>query len=232
MSKEDYEDLPTAPYFNKHGHLMPDHPELPPEARTQLPLLYILRKELKCKPTEQPASGTPWYSQIQWLATPTVDEDQRPNHIFSITTRMPPARLDTAAPDPALGEMPALCQDQAIVLRTIGTELHEHHLTQCGLKDLHLAQNKDVHLLALKRLMKDEPMEDAIFPEDVKVFAKRYYNQKKDFLFLNPDDILCVNFVQQQHALHVRPCMLVMPQLYQHETEHTMSRDIRAWGKY
>ena len=56
MSKEDYEDLPTVPYFNKHGHLIPDHPELPPEARAQLPLLYLLRKEQKQKPAEEPAS--------------------------------------------------------------------------------------------------------------------------------------------------------------------------------
>ena len=78
MSKEDYEDLSTLPYFSKHGHLIPDHPELPPEARAQLPLLYILRKEQKHKPAEEPASGTPWYPQIQWEATPTIDEDQRP----------------------------------------------------------------------------------------------------------------------------------------------------------
>ena len=111
--------------------------------------------------------------QIQWEATLTIDEDQRPNYILSITTKMLPARLDTVEPDPAIGEMPAVCQNQANVLRTISTELHEHHLTKCGLKDLHLAQSRDVHLLALKRLMKDEPLKDAIFPEDVKDFAKR-----------------------------------------------------------
>ena len=178
MSKEDYEDLSTVPYFSKHGHLIPDHPELPPEARAQLPLLYILRKEQKHKPAEEPASGTPWYPQIQWEATPTIDEDQRPNCILSITTKMPPARLDTVEPDPAVGEMTVVCQNQANVLRTIGTESHEHHLTKCGLKDLHLAQNRDVHLLALKRLMKDESLKDAIFPEVVKDFSKRYYNKK------------------------------------------------------
>ena len=34
---------------------------------------------------------------------------------------------------------------------------------------------------------------------------------------MNPDDILCVNYVPQHRALHVRPCMIVMPQLFQHE---------------
>ena len=79
---------------------------------------------------------------------------------------MPPARIDTTEPDPTLGELPIECQIQANILKTIGTELQEHHLTKYGLRDLHLAQNRDVHLLALKKLMKDEPLEDAMFPEE------------------------------------------------------------------
>ena len=65
--------------------------------------------------------------------------------------------------------------------------------------------------------MKNEPLEDPVFPDEVQDFAKRYYNQKKDLLFLNSDDILCVNYVPQQRAMHGRPCMIVMPQLFQHE---------------
>ena len=217
MSQKDYEELPIIPYFDKHGHLIPNHPELPPEARAQLPLLYILGKEPKNKPQEDSTGSAPRYPQIQWETTPTIDEDHRPNHILSVTTGVPPARPDTIEPDPTLKGMPAEYQKQANILRTVGTELHEHFLTRRGIKDLHLAQNRDVHLLALKKLMKDEPLEDTIFHEDVQSFARRYFHQKKDLLFLNPDDILCVNYVTQQRALHVRPCMIVMPQLYQHE---------------
>ena len=130
---------------------------------------------------------------------------------------MPPARIDTTKPDPTLGALPVECQKQADVLRTIEAELHEHHLTKYGLRDLHMAQNRDVHLLALKKLMKNEPLEDPMFPDEIQDFAKRYYHQKKDLLFLKPDDILCVNYVPQQRALHVRPCMIIMPQLFQHE---------------
>ena len=43
---------------------------------------------------------------------------------------------------------------------------------------------------------------------------------KKDQLFISPDGILCVNYVLQQRAMHVRPCMIVIPQLYQHEILH------------
>ena len=128
---------------------------------------------------------------------------------------MPPARID--ATDSNLSELPIECQVQANILRTVGTELHEHRLTKYGLKDLHLAQNRDVHLLALTKLKKNEPLEDPVFPDEVQDFAKRYYHQKKDFLFLNPDDIL---YVTQQRTLHVRPCMIVMPQLTQLEILH------------
>ena len=146
-----------------------------------------------------------------------MEEDERPNRILSITTRVPPARIDTTNPDPTPGTLPLECQKQADILRTIETKLHEHHLTKHGLRDLHMAQNRDVQLLALTKLMRNEPLEEPMFPDEVQDFAKRYYYQKKDLLFLNPDDILCVNYVPQQRALHVRPCMIIMPQLFQHE---------------
>ena len=218
MSQKDYEELPTVPYIDKHGKFIRNHPELPPEARAQLPVLYILKKPPKEDLTsDQSLSSIPWYPQVQWENTPTSTENDRPNCIISVTTKVPAARLDTTKRDPALRRLPMQCQEQADVLRLVGTELHEHQSTMRGLKDLHLAQNRDVHLLALKKLMKNEPLDDTLFPEDVQDFAKRYYHQKKDLLFLNQNDILCVNYIPQQRAIHVRPCMIVMPQLYQHE---------------
>ena len=217
MSQKDYDELPTVPYIDKRGHLIPEHPELPLEARARLPLLYILQKKRKNNQPKEPTEDIPWYPEIQWETTPTMEEDERPNRILSITTRVPPARIDTTKPDPTLRTLPVACQKQADILRTIETELHEHHLTKYGFRDLHMAQTRDVHLLALKKLMRNEPLEDPMFPDEVQDFAKRYYHQKKDLLFLNPDDILCVNYVPQQRALHVRPCMIIMPQLFQHE---------------
>ena len=218
MSQKDYEELPTVPYIDKHGKFIRNHPELPPEARAQLPVLYILKKSPKEDLTsDQSLSSIPWYPQVQWENTPTSTENDRPNCILSVTTKVPAARLDTTKRDPALRRLPMQCQEQADVLMLVGTELHEHQSTMRGLKDLHLAQNRDVHLLALKKRMKNEPLDDALFPEDVQDFAKRYFHQKKDLLFLNQNDILCVNYIPQQRAMHVRPCMIVMPQLYQHE---------------
>ena len=176
MSQKDYDELPTVPYIDKRGHLIPNYPELPPQARAQLPLLYILQKRRKSKQSEEPIGDTPWYPEIQWETTPTLEEDERPNQILSMTTRMPPVRIDTTKPDPTLGALPIECQKQAEILRTIETGLHEHHLTKYGLRDLHIAQNRDVHLLALKKLMKNEPLENPMFPDEIQDFAKRYYH--------------------------------------------------------
>ena len=95
MSRKDYDELPTVPYIDKRGHLIPNHPELPPEARARLPLLYNLQKKQKNKSPEKPTGDTPWYPEIQWETTPTLEEDNRPNRILSITTRVPPARINT-----------------------------------------------------------------------------------------------------------------------------------------
>ena len=59
MSQKDYDELPTVPYIDKRGHLIPNHPERPPQARAQLPLLHILQKRRKSKQSEEPIGDTP-----------------------------------------------------------------------------------------------------------------------------------------------------------------------------
>ena len=65
--------------------------------------------------------------------------------------------------------------------------------------------------------MKNETLPESLFPQDVREFARKYFQQKKALLFMNQDDILCVRYTVEQRALHSRPCMIVMPQLYQQE---------------
>ena len=59
----------------------------------------------------------------------------------------------------------------------------------------------------------DETVEQAMSS----AVARNYHKQKKDLLFINQNGVLCVNYPPQQRSLHERPCMIVMPQLYQHE---------------
>ena len=57
-SQKDNEDLSIVPYFGKHGRLIPGHPELPTEARAQLPVLYIQTS----KPRQEPVEYQIFYS--------------------------------------------------------------------------------------------------------------------------------------------------------------------------
>ena len=51
-----------------------------------------------------------------------------------------------------------------LTIRSISTELHEHAHTVHGIKNLVLAQNRDVHVVALKKLVNNENIDQEIFP--------------------------------------------------------------------
>ena len=112
---------------------------------------------------------------------------------------------------------PTHIKQAVMAIRSVNTELHEHTHTVHGIKDLVLAQNRDVRVLALKKLVHGENIDQDIFPEDVRAFARNYFKEKKVLLFLNSNGVLCVKYPPSQRPLHKRPCMIVMPQLYQHE---------------
>ena len=78
MSQRDYDDLPTVPYIDKNGRAIPNHPELPPEVKARLPVLYLLQEKPKQEPIEnQTYNHIPWYLQLQWESTSTILEDER-----------------------------------------------------------------------------------------------------------------------------------------------------------
>ena len=93
-------------------------------------------------PQDQLLSSIPWYPEVQWETTPILTGNDRTNCILSVTSKVPPARLDTTERDPALCRLLTPCLEQADVLRLVGTELHDHQSTMRGLKDLRLAQYK------------------------------------------------------------------------------------------
>ena len=53
-------------------------------------------------------------------------------------------------------------------------ELHEHQATVRGLVELRVAQNRDVHLLAMQKLLRDEEFDEITFASVVQDFAQRY----------------------------------------------------------
>ena len=136
-----------------------------------------------------------------------------PTHVANVPSRKMYAVDETV--EQAMATAPTAVRQSALAVKDIDTELHEHANTVHDIKDLLLAQNRDVHVLAMKKLVAQEPIDHEIFPEDLRAFARNYHKQKKDLLFINQNGDLCVKYPPQQRPLHERPCMIVMPQLYQ-----------------
>ena len=138
-----------------------------------------------------------------------------PTHATNVASRTTDDLANTEGA--ALQNAPTHIKQTVLAIRSVNTALHEHTHTVHGIKDLVLAQNRDVHVLALKKLVHREEKSQDIFPEDVRTFARNYFKQKKELLFLNSNGVLCVKYPPSQRPLHERPCMIVMPRLYQHE---------------
>ena len=243
LSQEEYDRLPLAPWFDVQGRVIPNHPDLPthlqrlatqhsPQTTTIAPTRRsgqsrqsaIMRdKAMKApmptlpKPElEMPADFYPEYPE-DWLE---LTEEYQRDYLLPTDAANVPSRTTyplTGEEKQATDTAPEYVKQMALVVESVSMELHEHANTVHGLKDLLLAQNRDVHILAMKKLVMKESIDDDIFPENVRTFAKNYYKQKKYLLLINANGVLCVRYPKNQRALHERPCMIVMPQLYQHE---------------
>ena len=240
LSHDEYERLPTAPWFDQQGRVIPNHSELPihlknlqpnPPDLVQRVIRRSKRAKRRAKRTEALHSPLPsppppilhahedFYPEYpeDWI---DVNEEARhdyllPTHATNLASR---TTYDVANIEGAtLHNAPTHIKQAVMAVRSVNTELHEHTHTVHGIKDLVLAQNRDVHVLAIKRLVHGKGINHDIFPEDVRTFARNYFKQKKELLFLNSNGVLCVKYPASQRPLHERPCLIVMPQLYQHE---------------
>ena len=99
-----------------------------------------------------------------------------PTHVINVAPR------STYAPAEASGLVlqngPNNIKQAVLAIRDLSTDLHEHSCTFHGIRDLVLAQNPDVHVFSLKKLLvNNENIDHHIFPEDVRSFAHNYFKQ-------------------------------------------------------
>ena len=240
LSQDEYEQLPIAPWFDPQGRIIPNHPELPEHLKNLQPTPPDIvqrvirraqrdqRRNQRQKALEAPLKQPPptvlhahedFYPDYpeDWIdVTEEAHHDYLlPTHITNVPSR---TTYDLANTDgKTMQNVPGHIRQAALAVHSVGTELHEHTQTIHGIKELLLAQNRDVHVLVLKKLVNGETIDQDIFPGDVRAFARNYFKQKKELLFLNSNGVLCVKYPPAQCPLHERPCMIVMPQLYQHE---------------
>ena len=184
------------------------------KGRGRCTLLYMRHQCIHCKQTHED-----FYTDYpeDWI---DVTEEARqdyllPTHVANVPSRKTYALNETV--EQAMAFAPTVVREAALAIKEIDTELHELANTVHGIKDLLLAQNRDVHVLAIKKFVAQESIHHDVFPEDVRAIARNCHKQKKDLLFINQNGVLCVKYPPQQRPLHERPCMIVMPQLYQHE---------------
>ena len=240
LSAEEFDNLPVAPWFDLQGRIIPNHPDLPAHLQNLEPkapdqALRVLRRVQRANKRERQAKALaaplppkpppvlqkhqdfyPDYPE-DWIdVTTEASEDYLlPTHAVNVPSRTIYSVAGTN--NATLQNSPCGVRELIMALKNIDTELHEYTHTVHGIKNLVLAQNRNVHVLALKKLVQCESINNDVFPEIVREFARNYFRQKKDLLFINKNDVLCVQYSPTKRPLHERPCMIIMPQLYQHE---------------
>ena len=202
FSQEEFDQLPVAPWFDLHGRVIPNHPQLPAHLRNLKPdptnaICCVARRRKRRQAAEKRERALraplpealvstlqthedfyPDYPE-DWI---DVTEEARqdyllPTHVANIPSRMTYALDETV--EHVMASAPTVVRQAALAIKDIDTELHEHANTVHGIKDLLLAQNRDVHVLAIKKLVAQKSIDHDIFPEDVRAFARNYYKQKK-----------------------------------------------------
>ena len=191
-----------------HGRVVPDHPNLPVHLQklTNLPPLATtvvdptqknrqstamrdkgMRAPLPALPSPDysiPAEQFPEYPE-DWLE---LNEEHRQDYLLPTHAASVPLRTTyplTGEETQAASTAPECVKQMAFVINSVCMELHEHANTVHGLKDLLLAQNRDVRVLAIKKLLTQESIYHDIFSEKERVFARNYYKQKKSLMFVN-----------------------------------------------
>ena len=202
LSQEDLDQLPVAPWFDLHGRVMTNHPQLPAHLRNTKPELKnavwrVARRRKRRQAAEKRESVCALlYLRYQCLHC---------KHTKTIIQIIPRTRLTSLRrlgkitcclhkwqTSPHEKRMPSVKQSsrpwpllQALSIKDKDTELHEHASTVHGIKDLLLARNRDVHVLAVEKLVAQESIDHDVFPAFVRAFARNYHKQKKDLLFIN-----------------------------------------------
>ena len=106
---------------------------------------------------------------------------------------------------PAPEQCKAGVRDSVMALRDIDTELHEHANTVHGIKNLIHSQNRDVHILAIQKLVLNKTIDNDIFPEVVREFARNYFRQKRNsFSLTRMASFVCSIHSPNVHSTRVR----------------------------
>ena len=173
LSVDEFDKLPVSPWFDLQGRVIPNHPDLPAhlqnlEPKAPSPVLRVLRRTKRATKRDKQAEALaaplpplpPLAPQPHEESYPDYPEDWidvtaeareeylLPTHAVNVPSRTVYSVAGASAA--RLQGTPLGVRDSIMALKDIDTELQEHAHTVHGIKYLVLAQNRDVHVLALK----------------------------------------------------------------------------------
>ena len=137
------------PWLNKQGNVV-------------FPLYHIFAEPSSSYHTHVSQDPERWFPPYVWEA-PTPLIHHQPSFVYSISSR----GRGVARPIEASvsTETSPKAKLYATVMRECNAPLHQHLTTIHGLRDLHMAKNRDTHVLALRKLIANEELSAELFPQ-------------------------------------------------------------------
>ena len=133
-------------------------------------------------------------------------------HVTNVASRTTYALAESSRA--VLQNAPNNIKQAVFAIRSLRTDLHEHAQAVHGIKDLVLPHNRDIHDLALKKLVNKKTLTRHLSGGCV-CFCSKLFQTKLRTTIFEFQRSFRAKLSRSQRLLHERPCMNVMPQLYQ-----------------
>ncbi|MEO1519094.1 MAG: ribonuclease H family protein, partial [Bacteroidota bacterium] len=205
MPQKQYEELPITPDLDKHGLPIVNRDLPSPEEPSEVD---VYRAEQQ-RPGEfqllEADDILPEFPRIVWKYD--VDESTSTNNkVMRIVSYQDNNLMNKPTPLRKL--------EEANVRETLfAVTLRDHVAAQYKIQDLKAAQDADLSVNSLKKLLQNPKMKLIRLPSTLKESVLGYFKKRRGQLFVNPQGILCVKRTREEALRYSNDFMIVMPQL-------------------
>ena len=206
MPQKQYEELPITPELDKHGLPIVNRDLPSPEEPSEVD---VYRAEQQRPGEYQPLEADdilPDFPQTVWKHD--VDETtSRNNRVL---------RIVSYQDDKPYEQTNSLRKLEASNVREtlFAVTLRDHVAAQYKIQDLKAAQDADLSVNSLKKLLQNPKYEAHSIAFDFERIRIGIFQEEKGQLFVNPQGILCVKRTREEALKYNNDFMIVMPQLY------------------
>ena len=199
--------------------MIPNQPQLPAHLRNTKPdpknavcRVAVIRRRKRRQAAEKRERALQAPQPEAPMPTLRTHEDFYPDHPedwIDVTEEARQDSLDETV-EQAMASAPTVVRQAALAIKVINTELHEHANTVHGIKDLLLAQNRDVHVLAKTRWWHKNQLTITFFPKTCARSHVTILSRKQNILFINKNGVFFLKYPPQQrpsvHEYNCRSC--------------------------